>query len=1009
MKPPQSLSQAADLRQQAEETFRQQTLASPNLLERLTPEASESVLHELRVHQIELEMQNEELHRIREELETSQARFFDLYELAPVGYVTINEAGLIQQINLSAATLLGISRRTPIQRSITNVILHVDQDIFHLARNKLLETGEMQSCELRMRRNEGTPIWVHLTLTTARDASGAPELRLALNDISERMRADLVLGAERRLLRTLVDLLPTAVFVKDRESRFLLANAACAKFMEVDSPESLIGMTDSDFFSPAVASGFRNDELEILKGHRVLEQEERRNLKNGELQVLLVSKVPLRIGSGEITGLIGVGYDITRRVQLEDELRANEAFQRDILNSLSAHIAVLGSMGTILAVNEPWLRFGRENGNPDVKQIGLGSNYLDACRAVSCDADAYAKAAADGVESVLSGRLPRFTLEYPCDAPALARWFKMEVISLAGNDGGAIVAHTNITERKQAQQLLAWEKSALELIVSAASPSKALSGLIIGLEEQIPGALCALHLLNADDLHLRLAAAPSLPEDYQHAIDCIAIGTAACTCGEAACESRQVIVSDIGSDPLCVNYRDLALGHDLHACWSTPIHCSQGKILGTFSIYYREPRQPVNGEMEVIDRAVNVVRIALERQRAEEQIVQLNADLERRVEERTAELHAANASLTDFKAALDEHALVSIANKAGAITYANDKFCEISKYPREELLGQNHRILNSGQHPQEFFRNMWDTILSGRIWKGEIKNRAKDGSFYWMQCTMVPFLGPDGKPTQFIAIRTDISERKRIEEQIRKLNAALEIRATALEAANQELEAFSYSVSHDLRAPLRALNGFSHMVIQDYAEQLDDEGQRKLGVIRSEAQRMGQLIDDLLAFSRLGRQPIKSTSIDMELMARDAFGELATQEPERHLHLNLHPLPPAHGSESLIRQVWINLISNAIKFTSERELGEIEIGETDGGDNGPTYFVKDNGTGFDMRHANKLFGVFQRLHGQEKFPGTGVGLALVKRIVQRHGGRIWAEAEVDHGATFYFTLPHQPE
>ena len=170
---------------------------------------------------------------------------------------------------------------------------------------------------------------------------------------------------------------------------------------------------------------------------------------------------------------------------------------------------------------------------------------------------------------------------------------------------------------------------------------------------------------------------------------------------------------------------------------------------------------------------------------------------------------------------------------------------------------------------------------------------------------------------------------------------------------------------------------------------------------------MGRLVDDLLAFFRLGRQPIESAPVDMHAMARDVFDELAALEPERQLRLDLHPLPPARGTVMMIRQVWVNLISNAIKFTKEREVAEIEIGVKDGENGERIYYVRDNGVGFDMRYVDKLFGVFQRLHGQEEFPGTGVGLALVQRIVQRHGGRVWAEGEVDHGATFYFTLANQ--
>jgi two-component system sensor kinase len=230
--------------------------------------------------------------------------------------------------------------------------------------------------------------------------------------------------------------------------------------------------------------------------------------------------------------------------------------------------------------------------------------------------------------------------------------------------------------------------------------------------------------------------------------------------------------------------------------------------------------------------------------------------------------------------------------------------------------------------------------------------------------------------------------------------------AIELAAARNELEVFCYSVSHDLRAPLRAVDGFSRILLEDYAEQLDDDGRRMLGVIRTEAQRMGRLIDAMLVFSRLGRQEMEIETIDMHEMARTVFDELAAHEAGRKLKLNLHPLPAACGSRPMIRQVWENLIGNAIKFTKGREIAEIEIGMDEGNDGVPTYYISDNGAGFDMRLAEKLFGIFQRFHSEEEFPGIGLGLALVQRIIHRHGGLIRAEAQVGEGATFHFTLPH---
>jgi PAS domain S-box-containing protein len=370
-------------------------------------------------------------------------------------------------------------------------------------------------------------------------------------------------------------------------------------------------------------------------------------------------------------------------------------------------------------------------------------------------------------------------------------------------------------------------------------------------------------------------------------------------------------------------------------------------------------------------------------------------------------LKASLQQITDLKTALDEHAIVAVTDPQGKITFVNDKFCAISKYSREELLGRDHRVINSGHHPKEFIRDLWTTIARGKVWHGEIRNRAKDGSFYWVDTTIVPFLNEQGKPHHYIAIRADITERKRAEEEIHRLNTELEQRVaertTQLEAANKELEAFSYSVSHDLRSPLRAVDGFSRAVEEDYGPQLPTEGQRYLRIIREGAQRMGMLIDDLLTFSRLSRLPLRKQAVDTQRQVRATLDELLAAHSGRAIDIQLGDLPPCDGDPALLRQVWANLLSNALKYTGKRAEATVEIGALQER-SATVYFVRDNGTGFDMRYAEKLFGVFQRLHRQEEFDGTGVGLAIVQRIVHRHGGRIWAEAALDRGATFYFTL-----
>ncbi len=396
----------------------------------------------------------------------------------------------------------------------------------------------------------------------------------------------------------------------------------------------------------------------------------------------------------------------------------------------------------------------------------------------------------------------------------------------------------------------------------------------------------------------------------------------------------------------------------------------------------------------------------------EHQVIQCNIrdiSARRRTERQLAHLFC---EISDLKFALDQHAIVSITDPSGAIISVNQKFCQISGYSRDELIGKDHRLVNSGFHSHEFMADLWATLETGRVWKGEIQNRARDRSLYWVDTTIVPFRNEQGEIRQYVAIKADITRHKAAEEQIRRLNRDLERRVVErtaqLQEANKELEAFSYSVSHDLRAPLRHILGFVQLLTEDTVGTLSEPNLKHLQTISQAAQRMGTLIDDLLAFSRVGRAEIQKGDVDLNRLLREVLAESAAERKGRKIEWRINPLPEVWVDQALMRIVLVNLMSNAVKFTGGKLEAIIEVGSLPGRDNETILFVRDNGAGFDPRFKDKLFGVFQRLHSLNEFEGTGIGLANVQRIIHRHGGKVWAEGLVDGGATLFLSLPHKP-
>ncbi len=424
--------------------------------------------------------------------------------------------------------------------------------------------------------------------------------------------------------------------------------------------------------------------------------------------------------------------------------------------------------------------------------------------------------------------------------------------------------------------------------------------------------------------------------------------------------------------------------------------------------------------------------------RAEDKIRAMNVELEERVAQRTLQLEAANVQLQQSRAEINSifeslPGLYLVLTPDLTIVSVSDAYLEATLTTREGIVGRNLFDVFP-DNPDDIDADGETNLLASlnRVRQNLIPDimaiqkydvRRPDGTFeerYWSPINS-PVFGADRRikyivhrveeVTEFVLQKSksldasnDLTGRlQQMEAEV--FHSAQQLQATnqRLEAANRELEAFSYSVSHDLRAPLRGVDGYVRMIKEDFADRLDEEGNRMLDVVSNEARRMGRLIDDLLTFSRLSRQPLQRSSIDMTQLAQSVYDSV-TVDVTAQPRLCLHAMPTVSGDIAMLRQVYVNLLGNAVKFSSHETEPTIEVGCTTRGGN-TVYYVRDNGVGFDEKYSNKLFAVFQRLHSEEEFQGTGVGLALVQRIVHRHAGKVWAESKLGEGATFYFTIP----
>jgi PAS domain S-box-containing protein len=434
---------------------------------------------------------------------------------------------------------------------------------------------------------------------------------------------------------------------------------------------------------------------------------------------------------------------------------------------------------------------------------------------------------------------------------------------------------------------------------------------------------------------------------------------------------------------------------------SGPAAVTVALSIAFFDYFFTEPRYSFYVDASDLPYMIVFISFALlvawfsaVRRRVEADLLQARDHLEIEVAERTQQ-----ASLLNLT-----HDSIFVRDMEFVVTYWNRGAEELYGWNPEQAIGKHSQELLQTVFPVPLEDIRTELLRTGR-WEGELRRTKTDGVQVVVASRWSLRRDERGQPAAILETSNDITERKRREEEIQRLNQELARRSADLEGANKELEAFAYSVSHDLRAPLRHMAGYTELLQKRVSSVLDEKSHRYMANVLESAKRMGNLIDDLLAFSRIGRAETQKTLVSLEQLVKEALTEVRQETAGRNIVWKIGALPNFYGDRSMLRVVLVNLLSNAIKFTRTRPQAEIEIGCTDGNRDEVVVFIRDNGVGFDMKYVNKLFGVFQRLHQSDAFEGTGIGLATVQRIIHRHGGKVWAEGVVDGGATFYFSAP----
>ncbi len=891
-----------------------------------------------------------------------------LFEEAPAGITLIGLDGRFIRSNRRFCELLGYGCEA-LQGKHFGEFMHPDD--LALARRwfERLERGEVQRYQIECRylRGNGATLWVSQAVSLVRGRGGEPAVCSAvLQDITEHRRSE----EQARYLAAMVNSSDDAIIGKTLDGTIVSWNRGAERLYGYRA-EEMIGRSIEEL----APSERRGEPLAILEriaaGERVEHYETVRLQKQGASIHVSLTVSPVVDAEGRTIGASTISRDITGRKRAELEARRSSELLEKVFSSIHVLVAYMDRDFNFLKVNEAYAQAdGRE------PAFFMGKNHFEL----------YPNPENEAIfRRVVETGEPFFVLErtfeyvgHPERGVSYWDWALQPTTDAEGRVEGLVLSLLNVTEKtlakREAQAAARYTRSLIE------------------------ASLDPLVTIGADGRITDVNGATEAATGYDR--DCL-VGTDFSdyfTEPERARAGYEQVFREgfVRDYPLEIRHRD---GH------ATPVLYN--------AAVYRDEAGAVTG---VFAAARDISR----RKAAEEALRRLNLELEQRVTERTAELEMANRNLQQevlerqsmqrrIADALAFNQTVINASTIGIAAYRATGECILANEASAQMIGgtldevqqQNFRRLASWR--ESGLLRAAEEALTGRheVFRG-IHVTTTFGKEVWLDCRFIPFIS--GSEPHLLLIIDDVTERKRAEQAIQELNLQLKRRTADLEMANRELESFSYSVSHDLRTPLRAIDGFSRILLEDYRETLDEEGQRLLAIVRENSDRMGQLIDDILAFSRTGRLEMTITAVDMNALVKGAWGEMEAAAPGRKVRFELEDLPPARGDPALLRRVVTNLLDNALKFTRPRDEALIRVvGEATAEES--IYSFQDNGVGFDMRYYDRLFGVFERLHSTGEFPGTGIGLAIIKRIVTRHGGRVWAEGRPGEGATFHFTLP----